>query len=46
MNFFLLYMHHKFNFEAHGLKTCYFVNKLAIILYSKYLFFGAEDFNF
>ena len=38
MDFSLLYTHHKLNFENHKSKTCYFVNKLATILYFKYLF--------
>ena len=39
MDFFLLYTHHKLNFEVYRLKTCYFMNMLAIMLYLKYLFF-------
>ena len=38
MNIFLSYTHYKLNFKVYRSKTCYFVNKLATIIYSNYLF--------
>ena len=46
MNFFLLYTHYKLKFKVYRSKTCYFVNKLATIIYLNYCFFGVEEFNF
>jgi hypothetical protein len=35
------------NFEVQKSKTCYFVNKLVMVLYSEvFFFYGVEEFNF
>jgi CRISPR/Cas system CMR-associated protein Cmr3 (group 5 of RAMP superfamily) len=46
MNFSLACTHHKLNYEVHKSKTCYFINMLAIMLYSKYLFLWSERVRF
>lgn len=38
MDFSFAYTHHKLDFEVHRSKTCNFRNRLALVLYSKYLF--------
>jgi len=46
MNFSVACTHHILKFEVHESKTCYFVNLLATMLYSKYLFLGSGRVQF
>jgi hypothetical protein len=46
MDFFSACAHHKLNFEVHRSKTCNFVNRLATMLYSKYVFLWSGRVQF
>jgi len=46
IDFSLLYVHYKLNFEVHMSKTCYFASKLATIIYLKYLFIWGGKVQF
>ena len=46
MDFSFACIHHKLNFEVQMSKTCNFVNRLATMLYSKYLFLWSDQVQF